>query len=303
MRVEDNVSKWRGVSEVRIPPGPDFGFCYWSRYVLTFTCCLLTCLFPAAASSREPGATEQRPAHLAEGSRDVNSLNVSAGLNIDLRRQLWRALIIAPKLKEDDSCKGDLEQLIEQIRSVEFRPQKKVAEPVSGVAGGTVEPNGVQPVTQRPARPEEQGPRFEPSYKAVSSQTLSRIKELAQQPEQVENPCELAEVLYLSGAMKEAAVFYEKALNRKGVGETLSPQQRSWIMFQAGNCLRHLDMPRAQKFYRRLITDYPDSCWTDLAKAQDKLIDWYVSEKPETLTKDHASQEKQETSTGQGPDQ
>jgi hypothetical protein len=297
MRAENNVLEDCGVSKVMMRRGSWFSF--RGYYLPAFGCCLLTCIFPATALSKDPGAVERQPAHLAEAV-ELTTANVPGGLNNDLRRQLWRALISTPKVQKDEGDTRDLEQLIEQIRSIEFRPQKEVTEPVSGTAGGTVEPNGLQPTAQRSERPEEQGTTFESGCRAVSSRTLSRIKELAEQPAQVENPFELAEVLYLSGATKEAAVFYEEALNRKGAGETLSPQQKSWVMFQAGNCLRHLDMPRAQKFYRRLITDYPDSCWVDLAKVQDKLIEWYLSEKPETLTTEDASKQEQEIAARQG---
>jgi uncharacterized protein with HEPN domain len=35
--------------------------------------------------------------------------------------------------------------------------------------------------------------------------------------------------------------------------------------------------------YRQLIAEYPGSPWVDLAKAREKLIDWYLKDKPRTL--------------------
>jgi hypothetical protein len=39
----------------------------------------------------------------------------------------------------------------------------------------------------------------------------------------------------------------------------------------------------AMRTYRQLIAEYPDSPWADLAKAQDKLVDWFHKDKPAAL--------------------
>jgi hypothetical protein len=70
---------------------------------------------------------------------------------------------------------------------------------------------------------------------------------------------------------------------------------RAWILFQLGNCLRDSDpsagsgqaLQAARNAYRRLIAEYPDSLWTDLAKARESLIDWYLKDDPLTLIKQH----------------
>jgi TolA-binding protein len=93
----------------------------------------------------------------------------------------------------------------------------------------------------------------------------------------------LGEVLFLSDYLKEASVFYREALNRKSPDKDDQAQNRAWILFQIGNCLRGDDPLTAMKIYRQLITEYPDSSWTDLAKTRHKLIDWYQKDKPQTL--------------------
>jgi TolA-binding protein len=54
-------------------------------------------------------------------------------------------------------------------------------------------------------------------------------------------------------------------------------------LFQIGNCLRDGDRPAAEKVYKQLIAEYPDSPWTDLARAEDKLLEWYQKENPHEL--------------------
>ena len=60
-------------------------------------------------------------------------------------------------------------------------------------------------------------------------------------------------------------------------------RNRAWILFQIGNCLKDDDLAKAQEMYRQLITECPGSPWAEPAKAREKLIDWYLKEKPRTL--------------------
>jgi TolA-binding protein len=121
---------------------------------------------------------------------------------------------------------------------------------------------------------------------------LQLVGNLAQHPDRSDNPFALGEVLYYSGRLKEAAVFYQEALKRKRASTELSrmssdkagsDQDRAWILFQIGNCMRGDDPPTAKKMYRLLITEYSDSPWVDLAKAREGLIDWQQKDKPRTL--------------------
>ncbi|GAF86608.1 unnamed protein product, partial [marine sediment metagenome] len=152
--------------------------------------------------------------------------------------------------------------------------------------------------TNTPGQPEEKEVKSKVAptlpYEPVADQTLQALEKLSQHPDQIDNPLELAEVLFLSGYLKRAAVFYQEALNRHSADEAGPVQQapalresrnRAWILFQIGNCLRDEDRPTAAKMYRQLIVEYPDSLWTDLAKGQDQLISWYQKDQPQTLLK------------------
>lgn len=225
---------------------------------------------------------------LPQGSLDSTPKSSS-----QLKRQLWQDRITAPESREDKRGRNELQQIIEQIRSVGFEPQNEPPEPVIVVE-------------QAPAaRPDETSSRIEakeaPGKKEVESgqelvsgRTLQMLESLLQHPDQIDNPLELAEVLFISGYLKEAGVFYQDALNRKSADEAGSAQEttalresrdRTWTMFQIGNCLRDRDLPAAKKMYQQLIAEYPGSPWTDLARAQDKLIDWYQTNEPYTLVK------------------
>ena len=218
-----------------------------------------------------------------------SSFTIAGNPHSDLERQLWRAGISIPESKEDEGGKNELQRIIEQIRSVEFKPANRPTEPAVVVEPTPITENDeISAVTETETA---QGPdkiESELPYNPVSGQTLHKLENLSQYPDRLDNPLKLGEVLFLSGRLKEAVVFYKDALKRKSPNEADSAplwggQDRAWILFQIGNCMRDRDRPTAMKMYRRLITEYPDSPWTDLAKARNKLIDWYQKDKPREL--------------------
>ncbi len=237
-----------------------------------------------AIASEQPGSTET-PQHP------------------DVHRDLWQNRISVPERGEDKKYKNELWGLIEQIRSIQFEPKSQEPKPVPtyiGIEPAPIrlqqEPNETSLITKAPQEPRKSGqpePDKELQYEPVSDQTLQMLENISQsatERNQLGNPLELAEILFRSGHLEQAAVFYEQALNRKDPNDVKDPalaQDRAWILFQIGNCLgqvpMYIGMPAAKKMYRQLIVEYPNSPWTDLAKAREKLIDWYLSEKPQTL--------------------
>jgi len=197
---------------------------------------------------------------------------------VSIGSQLWRDRIIAPENKNDNTSKDELKKLIEQIRSVEFK-QQKIPEPVIVVKPApAAEPNKTSLGVLAKKEPEPNLP-----YKPVADQTLQMLKSKSQHPEQVTNPFQLAEILFLSGHVKEAAAFYQEALNRIDPNDASAAEDRAWILFQMGNCLRKDDLPAATKMYRQLVAEHPNSPWTELAKTIEKLADWYQKDKPKEL--------------------
>jgi len=55
---------------------------------------------------------------------------------------------------------------------------------------------------------------------------------------------------------------------------------RAWVLFQLGNCLQNHKPTTAMEIYRKVLVEYPDSPWTDLAKARRGVIEWRLKEKP-----------------------
>jgi len=188
------------------------------------------------------------------------------------------------KGQRDDRSKTRLKRIIEQIRSVELKPQKRTPEPVV-VPEKTpaAEPNETVSETPVPKEDEKRHIEVRLPYKPITGQTLQMLRNLSQHPDKVDNPLELGEILFLSGNLKEAAIFYQEALNRTSADDTRSAQERAWILFQLGNCLRNDDLPAAAKRYGQLITEYPNSPWAGLAQAQGQLIGWYLKDEPRKL--------------------
>jgi tetratricopeptide (TPR) repeat protein len=207
-----------------------------------------------------------------------------------LKHQIWQARISVPESEEEQRDKNELQQIIEQICSVEFEPQSSLPEPIIVVEPvQTAEPDEVSSDIET-LEPEETQAGFKPPYNPVAEQTLRILDNLLQHPDQISNPLELAEYLFYSGHLKEASVFYQEALDRsnpdKADEKAESALDRAWILFQIGNCLRNDEPSKAINTYRKLITEYPNSPWTNLVKARVKLIDWYQKTRPRELIAD-----------------
>ena len=203
-------------------------------------------------------------------------------------RQLWRSNTSILKGTDDQQRKNKLRRAIEQLRSLNLSSQKHTPEPVVGPVQVPEVPKPPKPkeipsrttVSEKPDKNDIKETEFKLSEGTITDQTRQILKNLSERPDELENPFELGEVLFLSGNLAQAAVFYQEALKRISADDISSVQERAWILFQIGNCLRHDDMSTAAKMYGQLITQYPNSPWTEMAEAQVKLIDWQQKDKP-----------------------
>jgi tetratricopeptide (TPR) repeat protein len=116
----------------------------------------------------------------------------------------------------------------------------------------------------------------------ITDKTLSTLDQIMQNPKEIKNPLELANILFNCGRLKEAAVCYQQALDVNDSNNVMY-KDKAWILFQAGNCLQKSDPQTANKMYRKLVTDYPESFWSDAAIAKNHLVEWYIQQKPNTL--------------------
>jgi len=224
-------------------------------------------------------------------SADVDSRKLSQSSVITSRDpknlsglELLRAEIGIAKGQIDTKSKNQLKEIIEQIRSVEFGPQKQAPAPVViPEKAPAIEPE--ETVPDVPVRKEKVIQAAKPRLpdKPITGETLQMLRNLAQNPEKLDNPLELGDILFISGNVKEAVTFYSEALKRKDPNDAGVSWDRAWILFQTGNCLRNDDLPAAAKMYRQLLTEYPNSPWAGLATAQSNLIAWYLKDEPEKL--------------------
>ncbi|MHC4499911.1 MAG: tetratricopeptide repeat protein [Planctomycetota bacterium] len=146
--------------------------------------------------------------------------------------------------------KNELSRILEQVRLVEFKPQKEISEPVVIAKQAPIaEPNKALLVAGAKKEVVGKGSDFKPSSELVSSETLQMLEDLLEHPDRSMNPVELGDVLFLSENTKEAAKFYQEALDRKGGDDVRSASDRAWALFQTGNCLRHNDPAVAKEMY------------------------------------------------------
>ncbi|MEA3226653.1 MAG: hypothetical protein U9Q07_11950 [Planctomycetota bacterium] len=269
--MKNKNGKHRRSPNVKGPEILSFGF--W-LCVLCFTCLplrLLTSIMGTASASSTAGVVRKSSPSGGAVAEDPNS---------SPQRQLWRADISLARGQEDERSSDKLRRMIEQVRAVGFTPPKQIVVPVEVLPPEPDEaPSGA--TVESEVKREKPKPRL--PYEPITENTLQTLRNLSRHPEKVDSPFELAETLFLSGNLKEAAVFYTEAIGRTEPNDVSSSRDRAWMLFQMGNCLRNSDLSAATKMYARLFTEYPDSPWADMARAQAQLIDWYIRDEPRKL--------------------
>ncbi len=220
-------------------------------------------------------------------SNDTSDTSIE--VNDALARRLWQSRIAAPDPSEDLEIRQDLQHLIRQVRSMTFddptaEPTFSPPTPPAARNEAPIVPE-IDSLTSAEPIPSTTTTAEAPVEPAQSLpvDTLDGLEDLVADPNQVDAPLEMAELLFLSGRATEAAVFYEKALTQFPANDLTTSEDRAWILFQLGNCLRGTDMAKARDMYMKLISQYPTSPWTELAKAHGRLINWYQSAKPDQL--------------------
>jgi tetratricopeptide (TPR) repeat protein len=204
-----------------------------------------------------------------------------------IRLRLLKSEITAVKDGNEPKVKIDLNRLIEQIRAVEIRPQQVTEIVASPVSVPTTEPNNTTVNITVPKEEEKKEDNEEiepkPKHTSITEETLKTLRSLTQNPEKIENCFELGEILFVNGNLKEAVVFYQEALTCTDPNDPARADDRAWLLFQIGNCMRNEDMDEAGKTYKQLIMEYPNSLWSELAQVQSQFIAWYQTNEPQNL--------------------
>jgi tetratricopeptide (TPR) repeat protein len=255
-------------------------------------------LCPSALSSEPnstPSQSETTKDNLPEKTKLEKEPNKPPQLllsNNKLAHQLQRAWLAMPDATDNSQNSQSLQNMIQQVQSLKLTTSTTDLEPyeVTPVPKipAKIEPNDIELQPIITPEPNQQTPTIEPQPDSskISPQTLKIIRTLVQDPNKCENSFNLAEVLFKNKNLKEAATFYRMALNRNRQDTLMSANDKAWMLFQIGNCLRDINPTDAQKAYRELIDQYPDSQWVETAKVRNKLIQWFENEKPWALIKD-----------------
>jgi hypothetical protein len=213
------------------------------------------------------------------GLLEPNSTSVPVPSN-QLTRQLWVNRIVSPTAEENTPTSRDLRRLIEQVRSVRFEPQYSATPSMVPTEQNPFRlPNNRRLATQLPQDLRNKMVNSNDSElmqpQALTDQTVKIVDSLLPHPEQVRNPFEIAEMLFTCSRLKEAAVFYQQALSKIRPDDTQSAENRAWLLFQVANCLRESNSSTAKDTYMKLISEYPNSPWTEIARVRGKLLGWY----------------------------
>ena len=249
-------------------------------FCLTFVPLNLLVSLTNIASANTAAEIQQPVPDGAAAAQDPNSSRVQQLLRAQIR------VIDANAAPQDKESGGRLKQMIEQVRSVRVgseqqqQPSAPSAAPAKIVV---IEPDRDRSDTK--AQREDPNTAIESalSRRQVTGETLQMLKDLLPHPEKLTNPLELGEVLFSCGNVTDAAVFYQEALKRTNPNDANASGDRAWVLFQIGNCLRNSDRSTASKMYGQLLSEYPQSPWTYMAQAENKLIEWYLKDDPGTL--------------------
>jgi tetratricopeptide (TPR) repeat protein len=202
----------------------------------------------------------------------------------DVTRKLWRSRVLAPEQTDDAQTQIALNELVHKVRSVKFETKGQAPSAVATFV--MPEPADNRP-NAAPAREKAAEQAVQPAVAAsvtpegpLPAEAAEALKHVLADPNQAGDPLELAELLYLTGRVSEAAILYRKALDLTTDKESAASEDRAWILLQLGNCLRDTDRARAKDMYAKLIAEHADSPWVELAKAHSQLITWYEQVQP-----------------------
>jgi tetratricopeptide (TPR) repeat protein len=206
-------------------------------------------------------------------------------------QKLWETTIAVAD-ENDVQNTANLQQAIENIKSLKFEQSQSAQQ---------AQPEQTETVQQSAAAPESEEIQDVPAELAApavidnnniaqndGNSTADALAGIENRINEVETPYEMAEILFHAGRLNQAAAYYKQAL-KSGSYET-RPQDKAWIIFQLGNCLKESNPAEAVKFYARLLSEYPDSTWTKMAVKYNELLNLQMKNKPYELIKQQADE-------------
>ncbi len=254
----------------------------------TDPCAISLPMSRANAAAPSPGQISALTSLMARAKSQTMMSAVDSQQAGTTAQGLWSSRISMPSGDSDAETSLALKRLIRQVHSLTSsgksvpRPPElttKRAVAVQPPAPTPVDANSVKPAQMPPV-----GSMTADASSGLSPKAHKTLDDLRKNPSRVQDPLETAELLFLSGRTTDAVSFYEEALRRTRAGDAVCAADRAWILFQLGNCLRETDVAKAQEAYMKLIAEYPDSPWTEMARAGGRYLTWYQDTRPDRLT-------------------
>jgi len=176
--------------------------------------------------------------------------------------KIMREAFAPPEM--DDAEAKRMRDLVARLNALSLPPKRQVRP-----ARTQVEPEP-QPEPVRVALP---APKPTPAKPTISPKVLKQLQ--ATLPEAVSDPMRLADTLLAGGYRQEALVFYKYCYER-----TQDTRHRSWLLYQMAQCQTVHKPSEARKLLRQLISEYPDSRWSQLAVVHVSVLEWMEENRP-----------------------
>jgi tetratricopeptide (TPR) repeat protein len=197
--------------------------------------------------------------------------------------ELLKASISSVTADSNSPNKQTLNRLIEQISSMKIRPKPKEPQPETQPQRESKElvsdANETKPT--KPELTQAQEDRQQ-STRTLNPEIVQRIERIIEKSGKTDDPQLLADMLYQTGYYELAAYFYELAITRDDNTQA-DDTDNAWLMMQKAVCLSSSNPQQALQTYKSLISQYPASPWTELARNRQDLTDWLEAQQPEKL--------------------
>jgi hypothetical protein len=183
--------------------------------------------------------------HFAYAASDANAISQLVVRSKQIRNELIRAQFSAVPDPNQSQLKDSLAALLSRLDQSKGLALRDTRKPL-------------QPAEFRPA--------------AVKSQSLVTVWQIPAADANTVEPLGVAESLVATGKRKQAAKFYEMALERKtALSVELTDDDRAWIMLQIAECRRD-DPAAASATLADLLSKYPNSQWAPAASAKKGVM-------------------------------
>ncbi|MCD4823824.1 MAG: tetratricopeptide repeat protein [Phycisphaerae bacterium] len=182
--------------------------------------------------------------------------------------KMMREAFAPPEM--DDAEARRMRDLVAKLNAMSL-PASRQARP----AKAHVEP---EPESE-PVKAAVPTPKPAPAKPTISPEVLKQLQTTL--PEAVSDPMRLADTLLASGHRQEALVFYKYCYER-----TQDTRHRSWLLYQMAQCQMVHKPSEARKLLRQLISEYPDSRWSQLAAVHVSVLEWMEENRPQKFLAD-----------------